>query len=518
LSLGVSGQYSRRDGFVHNQTNGNHPDEKESLAGRAQLRWTPTETLDFSLILHGQKFNDGFVPTFYRANDKNLFSVRRDYDGFVDTDTWGTAFKGSFENDAVKVTSISSYRNWKQDLKQDFDFSAAPVRLGFASPNLDQWSQELRVQSSDETKNLKWLGGLIYSNGDLDNDTGSIELAANPMLPPPPNTFRTVSDLVSKTYAVFGQATYTAWEKLDFTAGVRLTYDDRSADRARTLENPFIPTTPLGAWDGSDHFTDFSPKFGISYRCQPEFETYVSVSRGYQSGGFNVSNDSENGAKFDPSHSWNYEAGVKTKWLDERLLVNGAIFYIDSQDYQIYRINSIDPSQAFLVNADRVKSYGTEFDLTARPVTNLDLSAAFGVTETEFDDFTERTTIMTPGGPLTSTQNFDGNDVNFVPQFTASFAAQYRFSCGAYFRAEYQAIGDYYLDEANSVKQSAYGLFNARLGYQREHFEIYLFGKNLFDKHYVNNALDLRNSLQPDLFIRQPGDPRTFGIALSANF
>jgi iron complex outermembrane receptor protein len=50
------------------------------------------------------------------------------------------------------------------------------------------------------------------------------------------------------------------------------------------------------------------------------------VSRGYQSGGFNTSNDTEAGAKFDPSHSWHYEIGVKSKWLEERLLANLAAF------------------------------------------------------------------------------------------------------------------------------------------------------------------------------------------------
>ncbi|MEO5802557.1 MAG: TonB-dependent receptor, partial [Verrucomicrobiota bacterium] len=250
-----------------------------------------------------------------------------------------------------------------------------------------------------------------------------------------------------------------------------------------------------------------SPKIGISYHCTPEFETYASISRGYQSGGFNVSNDTEAGAKFNPSHSWHYEAGAKTKWLEERFLVNAAIFYTDTHNYQVYQLNSTDPSQAFLVNADRVSSYGAELDMMARPCENLDLSAAFGVTQTEFDRFTDKTGTK-----------FDGNDVNFVPEFTASLAVQYRFPKNIYARVEYQAVGNYFLDEANTAEQSAYGLLNARVGYEHEHFEIYVFGKNLLDKHYVNNALDLRNAFQTDLLIRQPGDPMTVGVAFSASF
>lgn len=144
--------------------------------------------------------------------------------------------------------------------------------------------------------------------------------------------------------------------------------------------------------------------------------------------------------------------------------------------------------------------------MTLRPCKNWDLSAAFGITEAELENFTD------PNGV-----NFDNQDVNFVPEFTANFAAQYNFPRSAYARVEYQAVENYYLDEANSAKQSAYGLLNARIEYKKEHFEIYVFAKNLFAKEYVNNALDLRNSQSGfgDLLIHQQGDP--FGLALSAN-
>src|SRR6185503_13375284 len=101
---------------------------------------------------------------------------------------------------------------------------------------------------------------------------------------------------------------------------------------------------------------------------------------------------------------------------------------------------------------------------------------------------------------------------------TANLAVQYQFPWNIHARVEYQAVGNYFLDEANTAEQSAYGLLNARVGYECENFEVYVFGKNLLDKHYVNNALDLRNAFQTDLLIRQPGDPMTIGVALSASF
>ncbi len=509
LSLGVSGIYSERDGFVRNLVNGNRIDDKETLGGRAQLRWTPTETLDFSLILHGQQFEDGFVPTYYPTVDPDRFHVYRDYDGSVDTETYGVAFKGSFENDMLKVTSVTSYRTWKQDLLQDFDFSPFPARIGFNNPELEQWSQELRFQSSDLDQPLQWLGGLYFSHADSQNDSGSVELTPLPGSPlPPPSTFRTLSENENETYAIFGQATYTVGEKLDLTAGLRLSYEDRSIDRVRQFESPFIPTSPLSAYSASDEFTDISPKVGVSYRVADPVEVYASVRRGFQSGGFNAANDNPAQSRYGSSHSWHYEVGAKSRMMEDRFVLNAAAFYADYDHYQTYRINPLNPADAYLVNAEDVNTYGVEVDAILRPVTGLDLSAAIGVVQAEFNEYQDPNTGA----------NFDGNDINFVPEFTASVAAQYRFPFNVYARIELQGLGDYWLDEANSTRQKAFGLLNARIGYEHKNFEVYIFGRNLLDKEYDNNALDLRNAFQPDLLVRQPGDPMTFGIAVAGKF
>mgnify|MGYP001197298467 CR=1 FL=1 len=510
LSLGVSGIYSTRDGFVKNTLTGSRLDDKETLGGRLQLRWTPTETLDFSFILHGQQFDDGFVPTYYPTVDPGPFSVSRDYDGYVDTQTWGAAFKGSFQNDVVKVTSVTSYRNWSQDLLQDFDFSPMAMRFGFNNPDVEQWTEELRVQSSDPDQQLQWLGGLYFSHAEVQNNSGSLEMFVPtfPLSLYGPSTFRTLSENENTSYGIFGQATYTIGEKLDLTAGLRFSYEDRSMNRTRQIENGTLGIMPASSYSVSDDFTDLSPRFGVAYRVTDAIETYASVRRGFQSGGFNAAHDNPAMSGYDSSHSWHYEAGARTKFLEDRFLVNLALFYSDYDDYQTYRIDPFNPADAYLVNADHVRSYGVEVDAIYRPIEGLDLSAAFGLTKAEFRDFTD---------PVSGVV-FDGNDVNFVPEFTASVAAQYRLRCGFYARLEWQGLGRYWLDEANTADQNAFGLLNARIGYAHKNFEVYFFGRNLIDKEYTNNAIDLRWAFQPDLLVRQPGDPATFGFAIAGKF
>ncbi|MDL1962658.1 MAG: hypothetical protein LWX01_13400, partial [Deltaproteobacteria bacterium] len=56
---------------------------------------------------------------------------------------------------------------------------------------------------------------------------------------------------------------------------------------------------------------------------------------------------------------------------------------------------------------------------------------------------------------------------------------------------------------------------NARLGYEKEGFEIYLWAKNLFDEEYVTRAFEIA---ELGGYFGRAGDPQTFGITLTARF
>jgi iron complex outermembrane receptor protein len=44
--------------------------------------------------------------------------------------------------------------------------------------------------------------------------------------------------------------------------------------------------------------------------------------------------------------------------------------------------------------------------------------------------------------------------------------------------------GDMYTDKANTNKRDAYELVNVKIGYEAEHFDVYLYGENIFDETY----------------------------------
>jgi outer membrane receptor protein involved in Fe transport len=78
---------------------------------------------------------------------------------------------------------------------------------------------------------------------------------------------------------------------------------------------------------------------------------------------------------------------------------------------------------------------------------------------------------------------------------------------------EYVAVGDTFYDAANSpmFKQSAYALLEARIGFERKHWALFLFAQNLTDANYFTKKV-------PPLDAGAPGQPRTFGLMATARY
>lgn len=156
-------------------------------------------------------------------------------------------------------------------------------------------------------------------------------------------------------------------------------------------------------------------------------------------------------------------------------------------------------------NAHRATSRGVELDLLAEPLAGLALEANTAYLDAHYDDFHDRTTG----------QIYDGNRIAFAPGYTFGLALQYRHLSGLLGRVEYQGLGAYPFFENNVRGQNAYQLLNARVGYERGHFGVYLYGKNLADTTYFTWALPVG---PPFDYLSSPGDPRTFGFMVSATF
>ena len=164
-----------------------------------------------------------------------------------------------------------------------------------------------------------------------------------------------------------------------------------------------------------------------------------------------------------------------------------------------------------MLNADSARTIGAEAEVRYRPVKELELRLAGGVAQADFRNFTAPDPVT--GLPM----GLSDKTINFVPKFTLDASVSYRHTSGLFASLGATAVGSYWFDEENTQKQAAYALLHARAGWANKNFEVAFVGRNMLDRHYYANALDL-GPASPSRFVVTPGDPATFGVEISAKF
>jgi len=197
--------------------------------------------------------------------------------------------------------------------------------------------------------------------------------------------------------------------------------------------------------------------------------------------------------------------GIKSAWLDNRLIFNLSAFYIDWKDQQV--LLQSGPTEVTVKNAAESTSKGFELEVKARPITGLQFSAGFGYTEAKFDDFTA---IDKQTGVLT---DYEENCLQFVPKYTYNLGVQYRHESGFFGRADLFGKDKFYGDYANTAKADSYETVNLRIGYEGENFDFILWAKNVFDEEYLTYVAPMNG-----YDVGVDGSPQTFGATVTYRF
>jgi iron complex outermembrane receptor protein len=202
-------------------------------------------------------------------------------------------------------------------------------------------------------------------------------------------------------------------------------------------------------------------------------------------------------ARYDPEYALSYEAGIKTNWLNKKIIANMSIFYTTVDDIQILYIN---PDGTFgLKNAAEATMWGIEIESILRPLIGLQIIGSLGILETEFKKH--------------ETIEYEGNNVPFAPRFNAALAIQYNSSWGGYIRVENTWYGKSYFDEENKYSQADYSVANARVGYEIGSININAYINNIFDETYYtifNQGSGVEKAVT--------GTPLTYGVQATIRF
>ena len=505
LYLGFALQGKTSDGFMENEYNDDDKSGRiDHKNARSTLRWTPADKWDISLIADVMDTDDKTgVYRFATGTHKTYrYKVRHNKESYSKQDGSGQTLRVMFDGNSFNVLSVSGARYYRHNSSQDYDCTADPLNDWGSGDQIyrsRQFSEELRVSSHNNSRRFKWLFGLYGSNEKTDIDTESPEFSE-----------LRIQDTNINSYAVFGQVTYTMVDRLHLTTGLR--YDRQELEGEQRYDFlDWIGNPQTMYFDKDLDYDELLPKFSIAFDIADNIMTYVSASKGYLVGGYNYATASDNKSfSYDSEYIWNYEAGIKTTWLADKLIANLAYFYIDIDDKQVHGFDAITHSSE-VRNAAKAHSQGVEFELQARPLRGLELFGSFGYTEAKFDKW-----IATEwNSDYTDLVQYDYKDkyMQNAPKYTFNLGMQYRHNNGFFVRADLHGIGDFYGDPKNTVKEDAYQLVNLRLGYEREHFDILLWCDNLFDKGYETIKYDWAGDE-----LVQDGEPRMFGLTVTYRF
>lgn len=464
LFIGLSGRHYEKDGQISNTYLGGKIDDRSDNYGRIHLRATPSDDLDISLISSILKYGNG-GPYFNSAaaSEKEMPS---DIYGFDNSEIISHALKATYDlTSRFNIEGVFTQREYKLDTLTDLDFSPLPFVHNRVNASYKRRSGEVRLNAGFEEFN--WLIG-IYMDSDKVSQTDTIQIIPQ---------YRD-----DKSIGLFAHGDYQLTDKLTLIGGIR--YDDDEK------------TFQQGTTDLSNTYSALSPKVAVNYNFTEKSMIYTTVSQGYKSGGFDTLAP-EGRKSFDKETLINYEIGTKNSFLNNTLLINAALYYMDISDMQVS--TSLRPDEGggtFITNAATATSQGLEIEITYRITPSLEIFGGLGINQTEFDEYVDLE------------GDYSGNSNPFAPRYTVNIGGQYRSPNGLFARCELSGVGKTYLDKENNYTRDAYALVNARIGYEGDSFDIYLYADNLFDEDYESR----------DQFLVYYSQPREIGVQFAYRF
>lgn len=311
--------------------------------------------------------------------------------------------------------------------------------------------------------------------------------------------------------AAYADMRYQFAEDWTLMAGGRLLRDEVSAnysgaalDLNATLAGGGIPVYASLDENNSVANTVFLPKFGVAYEFAENQTVALTATKGYRSGFSEAVIGTTEINRISPEYLWSYELAYRSKWLDERLQLNGNLFYYDYDNQQILSLNPRFPGQTVTQNSGKSHAYGAEAEVRYMATGNLELFTSIGLLRTRFDEGVTSTGIV-----------LEGKEFPETPTVTASLGGLWRHESGVFAGADVTFTDGYYSsgDLANTPGRfvDSFTVVNAQIGYETGKFTVTAFARNLLNEEYLTSISQTGTEATI-------GDGRVFGIRATGRF
>jgi iron complex outermembrane receptor protein len=433
-------------------------------------------------------------------------------------DKKGGGLSGQLDQDVGFASLVNTVAYRQDSIRNGFDVDTGPQPiLAVLTHSADtQFTEELQLLSKTGSS-WRWQTGLYYYHATNGNVPGTTNFGG-PAVNPKTNITMNSNNSVETTDSVagYGQVTKEILPKTDLTVGVRYTYEQRSVDSESTglIKNVTpVPPTIINA-SGTSNVPTW--RVALEHKFTDDIMAYISDSRGFKSGGYNLSNGD---APYSPEKLAAYEAGLKTEFLGHRLTLNSSLFYYDYKNIQVSRFVN---GQALIYNGAAATSYGLDLDVTAAVMTGLTVRAGVELVRDYFASFPLADFFLTcPAGSTgVCSLSATGKQLPQTPTATGTINIDYRQPLArdaGTLNFDVNAVinSSYYFAPDNELRQPGYGLLNASILWTsaQSGYSVQLWGKNLTDRIY---ALSVNQS--PGATAVSYAAPRTYGITVGKKF
>ncbi|WP_176489085.1 TonB-dependent receptor [Rhizorhabdus dicambivorans] len=358
----VAGFVDRHSGYGRNLVTGNDVEDKNARGVRGTLVITPVSGLKATVIgeyykenersaaqhyfgaagLSGLSGSTGQPPVFVQQGGyapTGLQDIANVRDPKFRLRTASATGIVEWTSGPVSLKSVTGYRDQNSLTFESIGAGSNVDAFYIAGEPAHQFSQEL--QAHYDTSRLHATAGLYYFKEYDASIPGAVAFPGrllDPILGLPPRSPDYLVDgeiggsIRTTAKAAFAQASYEIVDRLTFTVGIRVSSERKKALLYNRFDfftpyisnSPYHNDTPLPAPtpEGPKTFKSTTPKLGIQYQLSRSTLAYASYSKGFKSGGFDVTTIAP---AFEPEKLTDYEGGIKTTLLDNRLRLRAAV-------------------------------------------------------------------------------------------------------------------------------------------------------------------------------------------------
>jgi iron complex outermembrane receptor protein len=504
-----------RDGYVHDLE---QPDQRlggDNVTGaRGQVRvvFDRRTNLLLSSDISDQRgtpltFNKVLSPKpgFTFDSPSDLHEVRTSIEAWQRLRQYGAAARlESALTPTMTLVSLTAWRTLDYAFSLDSDITELDISTFDQHESQRQFSEELTV--SQQTGRLTWVAGLFLFDETDDQSLVSPQQPAGVEI-------RLLPRIDAASRAVFGQSTIRVTSQLSATLGLRYTHERKTIDNAGGLYSLDAAGTPVSgtnySYADSTTHSAWTPKFGLEMKLAGDALAYVSATRGFKSGGFNLSSQ-EPGLGFAPEWAWSYEAGLKRALLDGRSRLAISAFTTDYTNLQVQ--TPIRPGVYDIRNAATARIHGLEVENTTRLGRGLEVGGHLTWLDAAYDHYI----AVAVGG---ATGDVSGKRLNNAPEWAGRVWVDWSRDIGRSGRlsiaVDATAQSTVFFTPFNDdiQRQGPYGLLGGRIEYGPGHrrWSVAAYSRNLTSTGYIMATF----GTAPTAFGGRPAAPRQWAIDLT---